>query len=403
MQADKTSQSIRTMVVALNDGEVTSYKLGGITVFALSGQCSHKMFKAFHQCAQNTAGSIGIDMSALKGIAPWVVPVLEKTRRHVEKRRRHIILYDPPARLMDILSLQGLKSRYMKEQNASVTADKSADGPDAQGAEKNIKRFMTNLRKNQAIDKGLENAEYRIASFMPKTLPSIPEYRFSAYCRACDRIGGDFYDFFPLNDHSLGITLGDVSGHGLPAAIVMGIAKKVLRLRALDMVEAAPADILKRVNGDLYTDLARGTFVTIFYGVLDFRSHEFVFARAGHEPPLHFARGKPRPDFIATTGMAVGIVPPAMFNRAIENCQIAVNPGDGLFMFSDGVFDAVNEKDVRFGKARMVESVSGIAPYAAIKTILTDLNEYSGNARQADDLTMVAFGRHGGTTVRKAQ
>ena len=191
----------------------------------------------------------------------------------------------------------------------------------------------------------------------------------------------------------MGITLGDVSGHGLPGAVVMGMAKKVLRLRAQDMPDAPPTEVLAKVNTDLAGELELGTFLTVLYGVLDCEESTFTFARAGHEPPVFLPCGSARPSVLSASGFAIGMVPTALFRREIEELRIELRPGEGIFLISDGILDAENERGVRFGRERLIDTLTDATPADAVRKVIARLNSFSGEASQSDDITAVSFGK----------
>ena len=378
--------SVQTTVVELPNARLTMHGMGHLTVLTCEGVYSARLLQDLEQYARRTAESLGLDLSGLKGIKPGVVPFLERIRVLLGRRGHRLVLLDPPAQLRDILALQGQADKYLSDPGgAPLNA--------ADTAAREVRNFTLALRETQHFERGIENAEERISAFMPQWLPVFPGWRFAAYWRPCDRIGGDFYDFIPLSDTTLGIALGDVSGHGLSAAIIMGIAKKVLRLRALDMTEAPPGEVLMQVNRDLRADLGKGTFVTIFYGVLDARNDAFTFVRAGHEPPLLLAGDGGRPEVLMSSGTPVGIVDDRTFGRITEQCAISLATASGVVMVSDGVTEAASARGVRFGRERLREALAGVPAHAALRVVLEHLAAFSGSGSQSDDMTMIACAR----------
>ncbi len=395
MQTESTREptgTVHSTVVEVVGGKITAYRFDNLLVLAVTGTYSHTLTGELERVVKHTTAAVGLDFSGLAGIKPSIVPSIEKIRILLERRGHNLVLLKPPTRLVDILSLQGLADKYAAGEATRPPVERRVHGESDETAVQ-LTNFQLALRDTQAIERGLENAAHRISFFMPQSLPALPGWRFTACWRPCDRIGGDFYDFIPLGEHTIGIALGDVSGHGLPGAVIMGMAKKVLRLRAQDMPTARPGDVLTQVNSDLLAELGRGTFVTMLYGVLTAEKGDFVFARAGHEPPIFLPAGNALPEPIVTDGLAVGMVPSSVFRRAIENSRIHLESGEGILLISDGIPDAVDERGVRFGKERLRETLANQCAAGAIRTLMARLTDFMGSSARCDDITAVAFGR----------
>ncbi len=363
-----------------------------MTVLSAEGLCSVPLLGQIEQYARRASGTLGLDFAALRNITPLIVPMLERVRIALAKRDLRLILIAPPAQLKDILDLHGLEERYFAGDAQTAPRRRAASACD-------VTQFARVLHDSATIERGLETAEARISSFMPQALPMFSGWRFGAYWRACDRIGGDFYDFVPLGTTRVGVAVGDVSGHGIAAAMLMGIAKKVLRLRAQEMLHAGPAQVLAQVNHDLLPDLQRGAFVTILYGVLDTGSGEFTFARAGHEPPLRISPHPAVPQVVMTRGAAVGILRPDAFDACIEERRLLLRPGEGIVLVSDGICDSVDERSVRFGRARIAEALAGSEASRAVKALLEALSSFVCREPQRDDMTVVSFARASSPSV----
>jgi len=372
--------------VELSGGRFTSSTHGDMTVLSAEGLCSVALLGQIEQYARRATGTLGLDFAALRNITPLIVPMLERVRSVLAKRGLRLVIIAPPAQLKDILALHGLEERYFAGELRSASAPREPSVHD-------VKKFARALRDSATIERGLETAEERISSFMPQALPTLSGWRFGAYWRACDRIGGDFYDFVPLGTTRVGITVGDVSGHGIAAAMLMGIAKKVLHLRAQEMADAGPARVLARVNEDLLPDLQHGAFVTIMYGVLETATGNFTFARAGHEPPMRVSPHAVVPEVMMTRGAAVGILRSGQFGACLEERSVVLEPGDGVVILSDGVCDSVDERSVRFGRARIADALAGADASRAVNALLGALSAFVCKEPPRDDMTVVAFAR----------
>jgi serine phosphatase RsbU (regulator of sigma subunit) len=133
----------------------------------------------------------------------------------------------------------------------------------------------------------------------------------------------------------------------------------------------------------------------MLYGILDTAAGDFVFARAGHEPPLFLPARAELPELMATEGLAIGMVPSPLFRRRIENSRLHLEPGEGILLISDGIPDACDERGVRFGKERLRDALVGYRAAGAVRALMEALAHFTGGSARNDDITAVAFGRDG--------
>jgi len=161
------------------------------------------------------------------------------------------------------------------------------------------------VRARERIDQELRVAQLIQQQFLPKTLPDLPGWQIAAFYRAAAEVGGDFYDFIPLADGKIGLVIGDVSGHGVPAALVMATTRSILRTEAPRLV--APGAVLERANELLHSDIPQNMFVTCLYAVLDPITGSLRYANAGHDLP--FVRRGAVVEELRATGMPLGAMP----------------------------------------------------------------------------------------------
>ncbi len=202
------------------------------------------------------------------------------------------------------------------------------------------------------------------------------------------QVGGDFYDFIPLDEKTLAIVVGDVSDHGVPAALFMALTVTLLRAESQRL--DAPGDVLRSVNHHLLGMNETGMFVTILYGLLDCSRYEFRYARAGHELPILMALNGECVPFERNVGQLIGIFP----DPVLDEGTLSLTPDSVLLLFSDGVTEA-NDKDGNlFGQGRLLDVLQSGCHHSAQELcdhVWDDLKEYRGDAIQHDDVTVVAI------------
>ena len=226
-------------------------------------------------------------------------------------------------------------------------------------------------------------------------LPNSSEFNISAKMVSAKEIGGDFYDFYMIDENHLALVIADVAGKGIPAALFMMITKILLKTRMF--TSKTPADVLARVNNEICKDNKTNMFVTVWLGVLELSTGNLMFANAGHED---IAVYKNKKNFILYKEEH-GIVLGAFENYKYKNYNIKLNVGDKLFLYTDGVVEAMNKDDSMFGLDQMIESLNK-SKNRDVEEILmnveNDVNQFVGGATQFDDLTMLAVEYRGGKT-----
>ena len=259
-----------------------------------------------------------------------------------------------------------------------------------------IKRFIENLKKETEARERIAS-ELRIAhdiqnSMLPQIFPPFPdrkEFDIFATMYPAKDVGGDFYDFFFVDHDKLCVIIGDVSGKGVPAALFMAICKTLFKTVALQ--GASASEIVSRVNNTLAADNPMCMFVTVFCLILDTRTGEVEFCSGGHNPPLVCSVDQECVDFIsAPSGMVVG----AMENSQCDISKLLLKPNDLIFLYTDGVSEAMNIKRQLFSEPRLKECLERhkSKPVTDIVSSLRgEIVSYVQDAPQSDDITMVAL------------
>jgi serine phosphatase RsbU (regulator of sigma subunit) len=212
-------------------------------------------------------------------------------------------------------------------------------------------------------------------------------------------VGGDFYDFFPLDEDHLCLVIGDVSDKGIPAALFMMTSKTMLKAHAMSSRD--PAETLTAVNRTLCEYNPAEMFVTVWMGILDLKTGLLTASNGGHEYPMFQLGEKPFEVMEDPHGLVLGAMPAAKY----RNYEVQMNPGDRLFVYSDGATDAVNTETKDFGLTRLHETVVKAAECSDVQGLITavrkQLDDYSRGADQFDDITLLTLNYYGQKELQK--
>lgn len=245
----------------------------------------------------------------------------------------------------------------------------------------------------ERMSKELEIARSIQQSLLPTTFPEVEAVEVAAACESATEVGGDYFDLLAIDDRRIGVVIADVSGKGVPGLLVMGVARSVIRAQARQHL--SPREVLIRANDIISPDIGRGMFVTVMYGVLDVERRAFSFANAGHNPLVIIKREGPvAHELIKTQGRPVGFMAGAFFDERLEETALALDEGDTIFAYTDGVVDAMNQDDEEFGMDRLLETLTEkrAAPVQDIAdSLLARIAEFVGDRPQTDDMTLLAI------------
>ena len=242
-----------------------------------------------------------------------------------------------------------------------------------------------------AVQRELQLATRVQRSFLPGDRFSAPGIEIHAAMHTAKEVGGDFYDFFVLDEHRVGIVIGDVVGKGVPASLFMAVTRTVIRATARHL-EESPGRCLQIVN-DTLVDTARGdVFVTVFYGVYDRRDGSLVYANGGHNPPMLVLPPGRAERLALTGGVALGMFDGLSYDEG----RAAVPPRGKLFLYTDGVTEAANVQEDEFGDERLTRNLVASAergPGDTMEDVLRAIEGFAGTAPQFDDIAMLILGR----------
>ena len=261
--------------------------------------------------------------------------------------------------------------------------------------ENDVIQYMENLKEvtaeTERIGTELALATDIQANMLPNIFPAFPdikEFDIFASMHPAKEVGGDFYDFFLIDEDHLGLVMADVSGKGVPAALFMMMSKIMINNYA--MMGGSPKEVLERVNNSICKNNVNDMFVTIWFGILEHSTGHVVAANAGHEYPVVRKAGGQFELIKDIHGLAIGV----MEDVPYKEYEFVLEKGDTLFIYTDGVPEATNCNDELFGNERMVEALnssSEIQPEAIVKTVKQKIDEFVGDAPQFDDITMLAI------------
>jgi len=239
-----------------------------------------------------------------------------------------------------------------------------------------------------------ERAREIVQKMLPAEVPRVEGYDLHCMYRPTESVGGDFYDYLRLSPWETAILIGDVSGHGLEAALIMAMVKKSLKLHAQQ--HRSPAEVIRRTNLDITHDLDARTFVTVCYAVLDARSSTLTFARAGHNVPLLFhAQATPPVRQVSSKGMALGLYRGGLFDEVIEEVEIKLRAGEVFVLYTDGLVEAQNSSEEGYGIERLSASImrthGDLAAQALTAILVDDVLQFAGNTPQRDDIAVLCL------------
>lgn len=228
------------------------------------------------------------------------------------------------------------------------------------------------------------------SSLLPHGHPSVQGLDFAAEAQAASQVGGDFYDVIDKAVRPFIFIVGDVSGKGMPAAMIMAMTRIALRNKAIFNPTPSPAVIMGRANEDLYDDFGEvGVFATVFIGQYDRAREEVTFANAGHSPVIYCAQGGPA-RLLEADGTALGVLPVSF----CENQRLPLKPGDVLVVATDGFSEARNINGEMFGYERLLRLVESVADQPAIyirDQLFQAVNDFSAGHPQDDDQTLIVI------------
>ena len=258
-------------------------------------------------------------------------------------------------------------------------------------AELTQQRLEQEMRERERIEQELRVARSIQQASLPEEVPTLEGWQIAPYYHPAREVGGDFYDFHLLSEGRLGVVVGDATGKGVPAALVMSTTCGMLQAisQALDSSSSAPREVLERANETLLARIPTNMFVTCFYAILDPESGRLRYANAGHDLPYLHRNGEA--EELRARGMPLGLMP----GMDYEEKEIILEAGESALFYSDGLVEAHDSKGEMFGFPRLRELVAEHAEEAALGDfLLEELYSFVGEGwEQEDDITLLTLKR----------
>jgi serine phosphatase RsbU (regulator of sigma subunit) len=241
----------------------------------------------------------------------------------------------------------------------------------------------------QSFEQELRVARGIQQTLLPKDLPRLAGWEMAGYYQPAREVGGDFYDFLELEDGQLGLVVGDATGKGIPAALVMATTRSMLR--AVSQASDSPGEVLRRANDPLVMDIPPNMFVTCLYAILEPESGRLRYANAGHDLPYRRHGGEA--EELRARGMPLGLMP----GMEYEEKEIVLEKGDRVLFYSDGLVEAHDPEGEMFGFPRLRRLIAAHGAGSGDKLVdflLTELARFTGEGwEQEDDITLVTLQR----------
>jgi sigma-B regulation protein RsbU (phosphoserine phosphatase) len=325
--------------------------------------------------------------------ASWVntdPAVSDQERRHLELLQAELLLpLHTKDQLLGFISLGQKKSEAAYSSNdlrllGSVASQTALALENAQLTA----AIAEEVSKRERLNRELEIAREVQEHLFPQSIPSIDTLDYVGACRPALGVGGDYYDFIEMPEGRLCFAVGDVSGKGISAALIMSNLQAALRSHAMSAAEDL-ASIMMRINRLIYQSSASNRYVTFFLGEYDPRARQLTYVNAGHNAPMLFRAGGELLR-LSEGGLVVGLVPSVTYGQA----SIFLCPGDLLIAFTDGITESMNAADEEWGEDRLIETVRasfGCPSREILDQVMTAAVGFAGGAAQHDDMTLVVF------------
>jgi sigma-B regulation protein RsbU (phosphoserine phosphatase) len=330
-----------------------------------------------------------------QGLAGWaaktqkslIVPDVRKDPRYLEARvetqSAMVVPIVSNQRMIGVFELESNEpNTYGEDDLELLEAFASLAGISLERA-----RQHEEILEKRKLEEELSIAKRIQQSFLPREKPQLSGFDISGINIPSEEVGGDYYDFIPIIENQMGIAIGDVSGKGIPAALIMASFRASLIAEIRN--NYAIRSIMFKVNNLLFESTASDIYVTAVYGVLDTKNRIFTFTNAGHNAPiLRHANGQM--EYLTEGGVASG----TFENSKYEERPLKLNPGDIMVFYTDGVTEAKNEKDEEFGTRRLKQVIDDSRQLSATQiqeNIYKAVKDFRGDLAPGDDLTMIVI------------
>jgi sigma-B regulation protein RsbU (phosphoserine phosphatase) len=245
------------------------------------------------------------------------------------------------------------------------------------------------MAQRERLNRELEIAQEVQAHFFPQRLPTVPGLDYCGHCRPAREVGGDYYDFLELPEGRLGIAIGDVSGKGIGAALMMANLEASLRAQA--SVSHDLAELMKRVDKLIFEASSANHYATLFYAEYDPRNRQLSYVNAGHNPPVILRKSAPACEVLRleTGGPVIGLL-----RQGYQQESLPLEPGDQVVLFTDGVSESMNARNEEWGEDRLIQlakTCHGLPASETMTLILAAADAFAAGASQHDDMTLVVL------------
>lgn len=247
-----------------------------------------------------------------------------------------------------------------------------------------LEASFRSLREKEALEREVAIAREVQRELLPRSVPVVRGIEVAGVCIPAVGVGGDYFDYLPLLDERIGLVIADVSGKGIPAALLMaGLQASV---RSLAMPGVAPCEVNRRLNDMLHQSTSASRYATLFFGVYDATDRSLHYSNAGHFPPIHI--GAHGTAYLSQGGLPIGLMPGSLYGEGRRELGV----GDLLALYTDGVIETPNADGEEFGSARLVSILNrhGDLDLQQVLTEVIDaVNAWSGGGAPHDDVTLV--------------
>ncbi len=329
----------------------------------------------------------------------WLVGATEAERTALADLSTELLVPLPGRnRLAGVIALGPKRSEepYTKTDRQLLQSVASQTGLALENAEL-VQKLTTEVAQRERISREIEIAREVQERLFPQTYPKVPGVDMAGYCRPAQAIGGDYYDFFLIQPDSspnsataprLALALGDISGKGISAALLMASLRATLRSIA-SLQQGDLASLIRHVNRLVYESSTTNRYATFFYAEYDPSTRLLTYVNAGHNPPFVLRGTQAIP--LEATGTVIGLLPEADYAQA----TIPLHPGDALLAYTDGISEAMNHTDEEWGEDRMIATARqhlarpGCTAQQLLDAILHTTDKFTAGAPQHDDMTLL--------------
>ncbi len=258
-----------------------------------------------------------------------------------------------------------------------------------------LRRLMREAHEKTILEHDLQIAREVQQQLFPAEVPEVPGLKLYGVCKPARGVSGDYYDFLPIGNDRLGIVLGDVSGKGISAALIMSAVQSIIRTRLYtysssdgrgDSSGLSTADFFGQLNQQMFENTPEEKYATCFYALYDAATRRMVYTNAGHPAPVLFRNG--RTVKLDVGGTPLGLISPMTYHEA----ELTLEPGDMLVAFSDGLTESENSFEEEFGEERLIEAIQRVQGYSLerlVNEIYRSIEEWTGSKEPQDDMTLI--------------